>query len=229
MLVGLCNIYFRCPDSACALWELLEVRFQDKWGGCRSGFEEQRKYFPLTVHFQECQVSYPTSWVPAFDMLLSSPARLPVTRFFCPQVSWVWTLSDKGPSHLGRNEDQKPLQEYVRVFRLRERAPVWRAVRLRQMQWHLESNLNYQRTRDTGRLAKMSPPHLLSAPVNRWSSSPREERCPHLRFGVLQSFIIWAGSLSELQAGNDSLQLGSAAKKTLGFLVFSPALVFLVS
>ena len=42
----LCNIYFRCPDFACTLWELLEVRFQDKWGGCHSGFEEQRKYFP---------------------------------------------------------------------------------------------------------------------------------------------------------------------------------------
>lgn len=68
--------------SAFTLWELLEVRFQDKWGGCHSGFEEQCKYFPLTVHFQECHVSYPTSWVLAFDVLLSSPAKLPVTRIF---------------------------------------------------------------------------------------------------------------------------------------------------
>lgn len=56
------------------------------------------------------------------------------------------------------------------VFRLRERVPVWRAVRLRQMQWHLENNLNYQRTMDIGWLEKLSPLHLLSAPIDHWSS-----------------------------------------------------------
>lgn len=43
--------------------------------------------------------------------------------FFCLQASRGWTLSDKGPSHLERNEDQKPLQEYVQVFGLREKSP----------------------------------------------------------------------------------------------------------
>jgi hypothetical protein len=170
-------------------------------------------------------VSYPTSWVPALDVLLPSPARLPVTRFFCLQVSWIWTLSDKGTSHMTRNEDQKPLQEYVQVFRLRDIALVWRAVSLRQMQWHLESNLNYQRTMDTGWWAKMSPRHLLSAPINAGPASSREEHSPYLHFGVLQSYIIWAGSLC-CQQEIIAYTWDSLLEWCWG--LESPALVFLV-
>lgn len=71
---------------------------------------------------------------------------------------------------------------------LRERAPVWRAVRLRQMQWHLESNVNYQRTMDIGWLAKMSPPYLLSAPIDHWSSFLQRGAMPSLTFWCLVGF-----------------------------------------
>lgn len=170
---------------------LRNVRLQDKWGWCCSGFEEQYKYFPLTVLSQECHMSYLTSWIPAWHVLLPSPARLPVT-VFCffflsvgfMSLDFVWqrTLPP------GKKWRSKSPSGVYPGLQLRERAPVWRAVRLRQMQWHLESNVNYQRTMDIGWLAKMSSPYLLSAPIDHWSSFLQRGAVPSLTFWCLVGF-----------------------------------------
>lgn len=85
------------------------------------------------------------------------------------------------------------------------------------MQWHLESNLNYQRTMDIEWLAKMSPYTCCQHQSTTGLASCREEPCPHLHFGVLWGYIIWAGRLGVLPARSNSLKLQWSAMKILGF------------
>lgn len=85
------------------------------------------------------------------------------------------------------------------------------------MQWHLESNLNYQRTMDIEWLAKMSPYTCCQHQSTTGLASCREEPCPHLHFGVLRGYIIWAGRLGVLPARSNSLKRQWSAMKILGF------------
>lgn len=81
--VGSCNSYFRYPGLSLLahLGSYQKSDFKISGDDAVVGWKSSVSIFP-TVHFQECHVSYPTSWAPAEEVLLSSPARLPVTRFF---------------------------------------------------------------------------------------------------------------------------------------------------
>lgn len=162
-------------------------------------------------------MSYPTSWVPAFNVLLASPARLPVTRFFVCKFHESGLCLTKDPPtwkemkikspfrNMSRSSGSEKGPQFEELSDSDRCSDVWKVIRI---------------TRGPGILdgwQKCLPRTCCQHPSTTGPASPRGKHCPHLHFGVLESSIIWAGSLSVLPAGNNNLQLGSIAGKTLGF------------